>query len=293
MGTRVTDRLAPADIRRRGWRAAADLRRIVGRSGSAAPALRSIGAPRRTDISTWIEVTARRHAEYRSAHPVADGSVAVVCVSMRPDRLDDVVRAFARQCGVVAELVFVANSPDFDIVRVESSMAEVERSTVVAAPPGASLGSALNLALETTDARFVAKFDDDDLYGPDYLTDALRAHAYAGAGVVGKHTYYTSMSDSGETHLRFPGHEFRYSGTLAGGTLVIDRERVGDQRFDDISLGEDRAFIARCHRRGISTFSADRFNFTQVRGAHNTWQMADDEFLSGAIAVDADETIDR
>ena len=140
--------------------------------------------------------------------------------------------------------------------------------------------------MEHTDARFVAKFDDDDLYGPQYLTDALRAHRYAGAGVVGKHSYYAHLPESGETILRFPGHEFRYSSTLAGGTLVIDRDRVGDLRFPDRSVGEDRAFVAGCHRRGVATFSADRFNFSQGRGTDNTWTIDRGEFLKKSRVVD-------
>ena len=62
--------------------------------------------------------------------------------------------------------------------------------------------------------------------------------------VVGKHTYYAGFHANDQTVLRFPGHEFSYSATLAGGTLVIDRGIVGGLQFQDISLGEDRAFLA-------------------------------------------------
>jgi hypothetical protein len=139
--------------------------------------------------------------------------------------------------------------------------------------------------MDATTARFIAKFDDDDHYGPGYLADALRAHSFAGAGVVGKHTYYAHLATTDETVLRFPTHEFRYSSTLAGGTLVIDRSRTGGLRFPDISLGEDRAFLKACHRRGVSTFSADRFNFVQRRADDNTWAVSRQDFLIGTVPV--------
>ncbi|MGA9275684.1 glycosyltransferase [Ilumatobacter sp.] len=280
------------ELRNKGWRSYADLRRVITRTGSSTSALESLGDPPRTDLAAWNETTEARHDGYRAAHPIVEGRVAVVCVSMRPQLIDDVVANVGRQDGVDTELVFVANSPDFDHDVVDAAF-EPLGAVIERPPPDTSLGVALNRAMARTDARFVAKFDDDDIYGANYLADALRAHAYAGAGVVGKHSYFARIAETGATHIRFPGNEFRYSGTLAGGTFVIDRDRVGGQQFDDISLGEDRAFLSRCHRRGISTFSADRFNFVQMRTGSNTWAIDDAAYLKRSIEVDDSAVIDR
>ena len=56
-------------------------------------------------------------------------------------------------------------------------------------------------------------------------------------------------------------------------------------RFPDASLGEDQAFIEACHRRGIATFAADRFNFIQERNGENTWNPPLDYFLSSCTAM--------
>jgi hypothetical protein len=287
---------APAKLqaaRLAAWRYAADLGRVATRRGSARSALQSLGGPMRDDAEVWDNATRSRHDDYRRAHAVPSGRVAVVCVSMRPQMLDAVVANISRQIDVDLEAVYVANAETFDMHAVEDSLASIERMTILRPPAHTSLGAALNQAMEHTDARFVAKFDDDDVYGPWFLADSLRAHGYAGAGVVGKHSYYAQIARTGSTYLRFPQNEFRYSGTLAGGTLVIDRDRIGDQRFDDVSLGEDRAFLAQCHRRGFSTFSADRFNFLQMRTGSNTWAFADASFLEGATAVDRRTVIER
>jgi glycosyltransferase involved in cell wall biosynthesis len=221
--------------------------------------------------------------------PLTD-RVAIVCVSSRPHFLGAVVGAVAHQTHGARELVLVTNADGYDHVDIDSALAPlagvVSRVTVLRRPSDQTLGACLNDALDATDARFVAKFDDDDLYGPEYLSDAMRAHAFAGSAIVGKHTYYAYLAGDDRTVLRFPTHEFSYSSTLAGGTLVIDRERTGDLRFADISLGEDRAFIGACHRRGLSTFSADRFNFVQVRSTDNTWRVGRDDFLKSTMRVD-------
>jgi hypothetical protein len=120
----------------------------------------------------------------------------------------------------------------------------------------------------------------------------MRAHAYAGAAVVGKHTYYAYLAEQDRTVLRFPTHEFSYSSTLAGGTLVIDRDRIGSVRFADVSIGEDRAFIAACLRRGAATYSADRFSFTQTRSGDNTWNVDLERFLIGTTPVQSGNAAD-
>ncbi|MFN3255091.1 MAG: hypothetical protein ACE37B_05310 [Ilumatobacter sp.] len=293
-----------AAMKHRAWRAAADARRVVTRAGSNAPALAALGEPDRTDPIEWLRATSDRHDAYRRSIEPAAGRIAAVCVSRRPQLIAQVAQQMAAQeidpsrldVVVVANLAAVESGPiDPASADGASMVAEIEAAfsgfssfRLEIPPAGTTLGAGLNRALDLTDARFVAKIDDDDLYGPHHLADSLRAHIYAGAGVVGKHSYYASMTASGRTVLRFPTNEFRYSSTLAGGTLVIDRDRVGDLRFADVSLGEDRAFLAACHRRGISTFAADRFNFTQVRSDDNTWRLDDAAFLAGAIDVDVD-----
>jgi len=270
----------------------ADASRIVRRTGSAAEALDVFGPVDRADLASWNEVTAQRHDEYRSAVEPLDARVAVICSSNRTTDLPNAVASVAAQLHQRLELVFVAHGDDWDLADVETSLAgldrQLERVTMLHVGATKTLGACLNAALAASDARFVAKFDSDDHYGAHYLTDALRAHRFAGAGIVGKHSYYAHLEDSDEYLLRFPGNEFRYTSTMAGGTFVIDRDRVDDQPFADVSIGEDRQFIARCHRRGISTFSADRFNYTIVRSGANTWAIPTEQFAAQAIALGRD-----
>jgi hypothetical protein len=265
------------------------MRRTLSRSGSATAARVAHQGVLRTDVARWTAHSAEHHEAYRAANPPIDAQVAIVCVSNRPHLLDRIVHDVHGQTHGDREFVLVTNSDRYDDLDVDAALAPLVESsvrvTVLRRASEQTLGACLNDAAAVTDARFLAKFDDDDHYGPHYLADALRAHAYAGAGVVGKHTYYAHLSGEDRTILRFPANEFSYSSTLAGGTLVIDRERTGDLRFPDLSLGEDRAFLAACHRRGISTFSADRFNFLQTRSNDNTWTTDPDHFLRNTIPV--------
>lgn len=269
----------------RAWRTRADVERRIRRLGSANAAVAVFGPEDRAS-SGWCKATAQRFDLYRERFPPASDSVALICVSQRPGLLEDVIANVARQEDVDVEFVFVTNHERFGDIDIDQHLALTPDATVIEMSPEATLGACLNAGLAATGQRFVAKFDDDDRYGSHYLADALRAHGYAGAGVVGKHTYYADVGEPADRYLRFPGHEFSYSATLAGGTLVIDRERTGDLVFDDVSLGEDRRFIAACHRRGVSTFSADRFGFVQRRNDDNTWAVPAEQFLVGCTPVE-------
>ncbi len=276
-------------IVRRAWKEYADVRRRLSKSGSADAAIDHFGDVDRSDVDAWNRATADAHGEYRAAQTMPFGSIAVVCVTNRPERIADIVANVMRQSSFPEKVAVVVNTDDYDRDEVEEHLAtirdakiEVDHST---RPASRSLGFCLNVAMAATDARFIAKFDDDDHYGPNYLGDALRAHSYAGAGIVGKHTWYAHLEETDETILRFPGNEFTYTSTLAGATLVVDRQRAGGLWFRDISIGEDRAFIADCNRRGVSTFAADRFNFCVHRGPSNSWQMSREEFIEKSVVL--------
>lgn len=270
-----------------GW---ADARRRIRRNGSAQPALDVIGDVDRNDIQEWMQATTDCHDAYRqNIEPVSD-RVVIICSSNRPADMANVITSVGAQSHDDLEFVFVAHGDDWDIDAATRACAALDdrlhRVQVLHRPTSMSLGACLNAAMDASDARFVAKFDSDDHYGPKYLADALRAHRYACAGVVGKQTYFGYLEATDQYLLRFPGREFCYSATLAGGTLVIDRDIVDDQQFADLSIGEDQAFLRRCHRRGISTFAADRFNYTIVRSGLNTWKIPNDAFVVDSIVFD-------
>ena len=93
------------------------------------------------------------------------------------------------------------------------------------------MGECLNAGLAATDARFVAKFDDDDHYGAHYLHDALLVHRFVDAAIVGKKTFFAYLEGADETVLRFPGNEFTAANRVSGSTMVIDRAMFADARF--------------------------------------------------------------
>ena len=209
----------------------------------------------------------------------------MLCATRRPRQLRHVVDSVKRQQGINCRLVVVCHGDEFDRSGVESIIDEVD-GTALFAPPGLSLGECLDLGRAATSARIIAKFDDDDHYGPWYLRDSVDTMTRTGAAVVGKQSYFVHLADRDVTYLRFPGSSSRWARRVAGCTLVLDQDLVGETSFPVVSRGEDTLFLDRCHQQGLGVYADEPFGFIQSRRpSGHTWKIADDEIVRSSSKV--------
>ena len=158
------------------------------------------------------------------------------------------------------------------------------------------MGECLNAGLAATDARFVAKFDDDDHYGAHYLHDSLLVHRFVDAAIVGKKTFFAYLEGADETVLRFPGNEFTAANRVSGSTMLIDRAVFADPRFAALNLGEDIDLCRQAIARGLVVFSADRFNYVAVRRGDprtHSWPISVEDYRACTVRVAAGLALDR
>ncbi|MGP9736124.1 glycosyltransferase family protein [Brachybacterium sp. AOP42-C2-15] len=213
-------------------------------------------------------------------------SVSVLAVTNRPGQLEHLVEQVARQTGVERQLLLVTHGFEAEKHVIERAR-ELGIASVKAmeAPAAWSLGSCLNEAVQHADGEVCSKMDDDDIYGEFYLHDLLRAREFSGAEVVGKHAHYMYLTGTDATLLRFPWREHRFTDRLMGPTLTAGRDIFLAHPFEQISRGEDTAFLSAVSEAGARIYSADRFNFTQMRrgeaGGH-AWSVSDRELLASA-----------
>lgn len=193
--------------------------------------------------------------------------VAVLAATNRPQHLDRLLANFAAQRDVDAELVVLTNADGFDRADVDRRVAAIGNARAIHLDASLTLGECLNVGLDSTGARFIAKFDDDDHYGPNYLRDALLVHLYVDAAISGKKSFFAYLEESDETLLRFPGNEFTYANRVCGATILIDRDLFADVRFGPLNQGTDSDLCEQALRRGLAVFSADRYNFVATRRA--------------------------
>jgi hypothetical protein len=230
----------------------------------------------------WV-LAHRFLSEAHVAHPAPTISVAGLLVSMRPDDLRDAIGRFAAQDYAPKELVVVCHG--FESSSVQDEIDGLDLSCeVLEAASSVLLGDCLNLAAEATSAQVLAKIDDDDHYGPGYLTDAADALRYSNAEIVGKAAHFTYVQTEDRTVLRHAGSEEKFvSGAVAGGSLVFRRRVWEEVQFPRRPRRVDALFLRGARAVGASVYSNSRWDFVyNRRTADQTWRAEAGVFLSGS-----------
>lgn len=227
-----------------------------------------------------------------------DESVSVIVPTMRPDQLDNVWRFMAAQVHPEVELVLVPHGFEPEAALLDRLRGEhgFDRFRVVPGAKELTLGSLMNLGVEASEGHYVAKLDDDNYYGPHFLSDLVRAFDYTDAQVVGKWAHYVHIGDeTGPTLLRFENSEHRYVRLVQGGTIVTPRPVALDVRFEDVPRQVDTTFLDKIHAGGGRVYSTDRWNFVSMRGADpgaHTWKVSHEDLLarSSRLVFNGDAT---
>ena len=211
-------------------------------------------------------------------------SVSVVVSTNRPEHLSNVLETHAAQKLENRELIIVqhgfGSSPE---MLSHAADLGIENLVLIEAPGSVSLGACLNRGIEAASGDIIAKMDDDDIYGEHYLTDQLAALRYSNADLVGKQAHYLHLRNRDIVMCRFPEREHRFTDLVMGPTLMGSRELFQRNPFADRTLGEDTDLQRRLVSDGARIYSADRFNFVQVRDSHShTWNVEDELLLANS-----------
>ncbi|MFG1919005.1 glycosyltransferase [Micromonospora sp. NPDC048898] len=224
--------------------------------------------------------------------------VSIVAPTHRLGGYQSIIRNVGRQTHADLELILGLHGVDEPESRIRDAAAaqSIQHLTVVRLPSELSLGSVCNELIKTATAPYVARFDDDDHYGPNYLEDQLRAFEYTEADIVGKWTRFIFLERLPALGVIFPGTEHVYGTPLCGGTLLMRRELCDVVKFADQTRGEDIRFVIDAAQQGYATYATDRFNYVYVRHtdtSRHTYQPADLDLLAQTRIVSFGPSLDH
>ena len=174
---------------------------------------------------------------------------------------------------------------DEEFEKIKSRLSSYENITLVRQLEHELLGFVFNKGVDIAKGYYIAKFDDDDLYGPHYLTDGILPFHYTKASVVGKTETFLYHEATDNYYLRFKGKRHRYLDFVMGATIIAKKEIFDKVRFGESNTGEDSEFLRQCKKNGIKIYSSDPYNWVHVRKKSNdfhTWQVADKDLLRPA-----------
>ncbi|MHA7178316.1 glycosyltransferase family protein [Arthrobacter sp. Sr24] len=214
-------------------------------------------------------------------------SVSVLVSTIRPGQIEQVFKTLASQISVRAQLVLLTHGFGLaakELQRLQDSYG-VEDVVLLTAPREVTLGECLNLCVASATGDVLTKMDDDDYYGPNYLSDQLFSLNFSRADIVGKQAHYMYLATSNATLLRFGHKEHRFTDLVMGPTIMGYRRTFINNPFPRVGKGEDTGFLRKVRASGLRIYSADRFNFCQIRnGTGHTWKIREAEiFASGEM----------
>ncbi|MBB4940183.1 hypothetical protein FHR32_004488 [Streptosporangium album] len=243
-----------------------------------------VGGPRSvTDLRREEQsVRLRRHG-LRGADDTAAPKVSVVMASMRPHLLGSALTQIARQRRVEAEVLLALHGVPAGHEAVRRAIRGCDLPiTVIEADAATPFGEALNTAASRAGGEYVAKWDDDDWYGPEHLADLLLARSYAGADIVGAAAEFFYLEPLNATIRRTDYTGEIWSDHVAGGTILLGRAAFAELGgFPALPRGVDAGFLKAAHAAGARIYRTHGLGYVLRRSvsAEHTWRLSLAHFL--------------
>lgn len=197
--------------------------------------------------------------------PLRDAETDLVWVIVpfsRPENLEQVLANFQRQKFPFKRLVLVENGRAQGAAReLANNWRSKSSLLVLTSEPHQSVAKNTALAeIKKRGGGFCVTMDDDDWYGPQYLTEACGyAKTY---DIIGKNRHF--MSVDGNLWLCGREHANRPTAWLTGGTIACWAETAPEYPMG-IGWGEDAIFCQYALKRGMTVFGTDLYHYLYRR----------------------------
>ena len=114
--------------------------------------------------------------------PIGSGkpSVSVLMPTMRPENVARCLDGFSKQVYQDKELIIILNNAEFDLDAIRRDVESIPNAQVLHVEGRTTLGDCLNRGVQAASGKYIAKMDDDDLYGERYLSDSVLAASFSG-----------------------------------------------------------------------------------------------------------------
>ncbi len=204
--------------------------------------------------------------------------ITVITPTIREENLNNIINNFERQNYDSKELIVVLNYNNPDIRKWESILSNYNNISVLMLNPKNTLGKCLNYGISKSIFDFIAKFDDDDYYGPNYLGESIFQLNNNNADIVGKSCIYVYLKDGMSLRLLNKNKENSFENRVSGSTLFFKKEIINKIKFQNINLSEDKLFCKDAIDSGYRIYSTSRQNYIYIRSEHHnhSWKIHND-----------------
>ncbi|PEZ03715.1 hypothetical protein CN326_17705 [Bacillus sp. AFS018417] len=217
--------------------------------------------------------------------------VSIITCTIREEYIENVFRNYEQQVWRDKELIIILNKDTMDLNKWKKKAFSYHNIRVYQLHEQATLGDCLNFGVEKSKYNHIAKFDDDDYYGPYYLAHAMPEFKNTEISVLGKSSYYVYFKNK-KALMLVSNTEKAFTDSVAGATLIFKKEVFKKVQFEKVNRAEDYFFIDSCKKNGFKIYSTDKHNFAVVRHdtEKHTWKLSDEDFMQwGEMIANTDD----
>ncbi|UHA59780.1 glycosyltransferase [Metabacillus litoralis] len=121
--------------------------------------------------------------------------VSIITCTIRDQFMENVFRNYKQQQWDEKELIIILNKDELNLSKWQKEAENYQNVRVFQLHEGATLGDCLNFGILKANYDYIAKFDDDDCYGPNYLLNSMKAFENDDVFIIGKSSYYVYFTN--------------------------------------------------------------------------------------------------
>jgi len=206
--------------------------------------------------------------------------VSIITCTIRQECMENVFANYAQQTWQDKELIVILNKDSMDIDQWIMKAKNYPNVQIYQLHEKATLGDCLNFGVLNSNYDVIAKFDDDDYYGPEYITHSMAAFEDKTISITGKNSYYIYFKNR-QALIHVTGNENSLTDTVAGATLMFRKDVFYYVRFEKVNRAEDYFFIDQSKKAGFTVYSTDHYDFAVIRNntENHTWKISDEDLM--------------
>ncbi|NEW07327.1 glycosyltransferase family 2 protein [Paenibacillus sp. SYP-B3998] len=215
-------------------------------------------------------------------------AISIITCTKRRQCMDTLFQNYSRQNYRNKELIVILNNNNLKVNEYIKTAKQYKNVRIYSLLEHKSLGYCLNFGVKLSKYSLIAKFDDDDYYAPNYLTDSRRIMLKTNADIVGKRAHYMYLNGKNLLLLRYYKLANQYVSLIQGATLLVKRHVFSQVGFPNQNRGECVKFCSDSLAKGFKIYSGNKYNFLVIRRRNSkdhTWIVSDKHLLSRNVKV--------
>lgn len=185
---------------------------------------------------------------------------SIITVTNRKYCIDNLINNYTQQTVNNKELIIIINNNEIKVEDFYEYYPKIPNVFIYKLNEEISLGKCLNYAINKCQFGYISKFDDDDYYGPFYLSEMKNTFESIDCDIIGKYKTFYYIEKYNKLILKNSSMQNKYTSSIMGSTITFKKNIFENIKFRDVSKREDFYFNKDCYRYGYKIYANSCYN---------------------------------